>query len=89
LLASVEISRETADEAIVQAMLDTLPKVAKLAGQLLRKGKVLLSGGQLQRISGELEWRGDLGRRLALSQRLPYWERLAWSRSIACLAGTI
>lgn len=78
LLAWVAISRETADTPTVQAMLDSSPKVAKLAGQLLRKGKVLLSGEQLQQISDELEKRGDLGRLLAFSQRLSYWERLAW-----------
>lgn len=78
LLAWTAISRETADEPTVQAMLDTSPKVAKLAGQLLRKGKVLLSGNQLQQISDELERRSDLGRELAFSQRLAYWERLAW-----------
>lgn len=78
LLAWAAISRETADVPTVQAMLDTSPKVAKLAGQLLRKGKVLLSGEQLQQISDELERRGDLGRLLAFSQRLSYWERLAW-----------
>ena len=78
LLAWVAISRETADVPTVQAMLDTSPKVAKLAGQLLRKGKVLLSSEQLQQIGDELERRGDLGRLLAFSQRLSYWERLAW-----------
>lgn len=78
LLAWAAISRETADVPTMQAMLDISPKMAKLAGQLLRKGKVLLSGKQLQQISDELERRGDLGRELAFSQRLAYWERLAW-----------
>lgn len=76
LLAWVTVSRDTADEPIVQAMLDDSPKVAKLAGQLLRKGKVALSGNQLQRIGEQLEKRGDFGRLLVFSQRLPYWERL-------------
>ncbi len=78
LLAWVSISRDTADEPTVQAMLDRSPKVVKLAGQLLRKGKVLLSGEQLQRIGDELEKRDDLGRQLAFAQYLPYWERLVW-----------
>jgi hypothetical protein len=76
LLAWVAVSRDTADEPIVQAMLDDSPKVAKLAGQLLRKGKVALSGCQLQWIGEQLEKRGDFGRLLVFSQRLPYWERL-------------
>lgn len=78
LSAWVKLSRETADEPTVQAMLDPSPKVAKLASQLLRKGKVLLSGEQLLQIGEALEKRGDLGRLLAFSQHLGYWERLAW-----------
>ncbi|WP_026687681.1 hypothetical protein [Azovibrio restrictus] len=78
LLAWVAISRETADVPTVQAMLDSSPKVAKLAGQLLRKGKVLLSGEQLQQIGEALERHGDLSRQLAFAQRLAYWEHLAW-----------
>lgn len=78
LLAWVNISRETADVPTVQAMIDSSPKVAKLAGQLLRKGRVLLSGKQLQQIGEALERRGDLGRELAFAQRLAYWEYLAW-----------
>lgn len=78
LLAWVNISRETADVPTVQAMIDSSPKVAKLAGQLLRKGRVLLSGKQLQQIGEALGRRGDLGRELAFAQRLAYWEYLAW-----------
>jgi len=78
LLAWVNMARETADTPTVQAMLDNSPKVAKMAGQLLRKGKVLLSGEQLQQISEELDRRGDLSRQLAFAQRLAYWEYMAW-----------
>lgn len=78
LLAWVNLARETADTPTVQAMLDNSPKVAKMAGQLLRKGKVLLSGEQLQQISEELDRRGDLSRQLAFAQRLAYWEYMAW-----------
>lgn len=76
LLAWVGISRDTADVPTAQAMVDASPKVAKLAGQLLRKGRVLLSGKQLEWIDETLDKRGDLGRLLAFSVRLPYWERL-------------
>lgn len=78
LLAWVALSRETADVPTSQAMLDVSPKVAKLAGQLLRKGKVALSGTQLQWIAEELESCGDLDRLMTLSLRLPYWERLLY-----------
>lgn len=79
LLAWVNISRETADGPTVQALLDDSPKVAKLAGQLLRKGKVVLSGEQLRQIGSALEGRGDLRRQLVFSQNhLAYWEHLLW-----------
>jgi hypothetical protein len=78
LLAWVAVSRETADEPTAQSLVDAAPKMVKLAGQLLRKGKVSLSGAQLRWVVEELERRGDIPRLLAFSQRLSYWERLVF-----------
>lgn len=83
LVAWVQINKETAAEAVAEALLET-GKVSKTAKQLLSKGRVDLSAEQFIYIVETALNRQQFDKALGFISQLPLWERFEYL--LRCLA---